>query len=123
MLIRWIGAPELEDMQQLSERFASIIAEYKRIFIIHDMSRSGLPSPETRQWIAKWLQDQPVAGIATFGANLAVRALQSLITRASDLMGRKSATPTTYVASEAEAVAWVAGRRRGLSGAHDSVDG
>lgn len=123
VLIRWIGAPELEDMLQLSDRLTSVIAEHKQIFIVHDMRRSGLPSTETRQWIAKWLRDQPIAGIATFGANPAVRVLQTLITRAADLVGRKSAIPTAYVSSEAEALAWVAARRRGSSGAHETVDG
>lgn len=123
VLIRWVGSPELEDMLQLSVRLARVIAEHKQIFIIHDMRYSGLPSTETRQWIAKWLRDQPVAGIATFGANLAVRVLQTLITRAADLVGRQSAIPTAYVANEAEALAWVAARRRGSSGAHESVDG
>lgn len=112
---RWIGTPELEDIIKLDAQFRLVASQHEWVFLIHDMSRSGLPSRETRRWIANWLVEHPLAGIVSFGASLPVRVLQSLLSRGASLLGRKPTVPSAQVESEAEAFAWVAARRRQLT--------
>jgi len=112
---RWIGPPELADVIKLDELFQLVVSKHERVFLVHDMSRSGLPSRETRRWIANWLLEQPLAGVVSFGASLPVRVLQSLLTRGASLLGRKPAVLSVQVGSEAEAFAWVEARRRQLT--------
>lgn len=115
LFIRWIGTPELEHIIKLDEQFKLVVSRYERAFLIHDMSRSGLPSRETRRWIATWLLDQPLGGVVSFGASLPVRVLQSLLARGASLLGHKPVVPSAHVEGEAEAFAWVADRRRQLT--------
>lgn len=114
VLTRWIGVPEFEDVRTIHGHFERVLAEHGRIFIMNDMRQSGLPSAQTRQWIAKWALNLPVSGVINFGASLPIRVLQSLILRASGLLGNKPPVEIVNCASEDEAFAWVAARRRQL---------
>lgn len=115
LLIRWIGIPQLEDVRSIGHQLELLLAEHGRLFIINDMRQSGLPSAKARQWLAKWALNLPITAIINFGTSLPIRALQSLIFRASMLLGNQSKVEIVHCSSEAEALAWVAARRRKLS--------
>jgi hypothetical protein len=112
VLVRWIGMPFMEDMVRAHEHFDRVLATHGRLFIVNDMRRSGIPSAPTRQYVASWVAKNPVSGIANFGASTAVRILHLLLVRATGILGNKPAAPSLYFDSEAEALAWVATRRR-----------
>jgi len=111
VLTRYVGVPELEHVRQIHRRFDQALAEHGRLFIINDMRHTGIPSTETRQWIARWAQGHSIAGIANFGASLPIRMLQALVMHASALLGRHPNVVTVHVANEDEAFAWIAARR------------
>jgi len=111
VLTRWIGTPEYEDVLAIHQHFERVLAEHKRLFAINDMSRSGLPSTQTRKWIADWARQNPVTSVVNFGASLPVRVLQSLIFRTLALVGNGPTLETVHCGSEAEAFAWIAARR------------
>ncbi len=114
VLTRWIGTPSLDDVRQIHEQIERVIAEHGRVFLMNDMRQSGIPSAQTRQWIAKCALNLPVTGIVNFGASLPIRVLQTLILRASALLGSQPSLELVHCGSEAEAFAWVAARRRTL---------
>jgi hypothetical protein len=114
VLTRYIGVPELADVRRIHAHFDRVLAEHGRLFLINDMHRTGIPATATRKWIAEWARNNPVAGLANFGASLPVRALQALILRATALFGAHQPVHPLHFAGEAEAFAWVAARRRQL---------
>ena len=112
--IRWIGIPLLEDVRTIYKQLEQTLVEHGRLFIVNDMRHSGLPSAQTRQWIAKWALNLPITAIINVGASLPIRVLQSLILRASTLLGNQPIIESVHCSSEAEAFDWVATRRRKL---------
>lgn len=114
VLTRYVGVPELADIKAIHARFERVLAEHGRVLLINDMRRSGIPSSETRAWIADWARHHPIAGIVTFGASLPIRVLQGLLLRAASMLGSKPPFEMVHCASEAEAHAWVEDRRREL---------
>lgn len=112
VLTRYIGVPELADVMAIYQRFDQVLAEHGRLFIINDMRHSGIPTAEARQFLAEWARTHQIAGLANFGASLPIRILQSLIFRATALLGRHPVIIPEHCAGEAEAFAWVETRRR-----------
>lgn len=112
VLIRWIGIPLFEDVRTIYKHLELALSEHGRLFIINDMRQSGLPSAQTRQWMAKWALKLPITAIINVGASLPIRVLQSLILRASTLLGNQPKIETVHCSSEAEAFDWLAARRR-----------
>lgn len=51
-------------------------------------------------------------GVASFGASLPIRMIQTLVLNAAKLVGSHPMANLTNVSSEAEAFAWVAAQRR-----------
>ncbi len=111
VLTRYIRVPELAHVQAIHQRFDRVIAEHGRLYVVNDMSRSGIPSSETRRWIAEWARRHPIGGLVNFGASMAVRMLQSLILRASALLGSPAAIHPVHVDGEVEAFAWIEAHR------------
>lgn len=111
VLTRYIGVPELEHVMAIHQRFDGVLAEHGRLFVINDMSRSGIPTAEARRWIAEWARSHKIVAIVNFGASLTVRMLQSLILNAAALLGTQPSVRTTNCANEAEAFAWIAAHR------------
>lgn len=112
VLTRYIGVPEHAHVLAIHQRLDRVLAEHGRLYIINDMSHSGMPSTATRRWIAEWAQHHPVAGLVNFGASLPVRLLQALILRASSLLGRPLPVIPVHCSNEAEAFALIAARRQ-----------
>ena len=115
VLTRWIGTPEYEDVRTIHLQFEQVFAKYGRLFVINDMRQSGIPSTQTRKWIADWMLHYQVnVVVLNFGASFAIRALQSMIFRALALIGKKGPIEVIQCTSEAEAIAWIEARRRQL---------
>lgn len=114
VLTRYVGVPKYEDICSIHAEFDRVLDEQGRLFVINDMHQSGLPSAETRRFIATWGATHAVAGVANFGASLTIRVLQELILRAMALVGKKPPVEVVHCDSEADAFAWIAVRRRQL---------
>ncbi len=116
VLTRWIGVPEYEDVRTIHLQFEQVFAKYGRLFVINDMRQSGIPSTQTRKWIADWtLKYQANVTVLNFGASFAIRALQHMIFRALALIGKNGPVEVIQCTSEAEAIAWIETRRRQLA--------
>jgi hypothetical protein len=112
VLTRYVGVPELVHLREIHQHFDRVLVEHGRLFIINDMSHSGVPPTEARRWIADWARTRRVSGIANFGASLPIRMLQSLVLNAARLVGSHPMGNIVNTAGEAEAFAWVAAQRR-----------
>lgn len=114
VLTRYIGVPEYEDVVAIHRIFDGVKAEHGRLFVINDMRLSGIPSTQTRRFIAEWGANHAVGtAVVSFGASLPVRALQALVLRAAAMLGKGAVIMPTHCADEAAAYAWVAARRLG----------
>ncbi len=111
VLTRYVGVPELEHVMAIHQYFDRVLAEHGRLFVINDMSRSGIPTAEARQWLAEWARTHKIVAIVNFGASMPVRMLQSLIMNAAALLGSGPRVKTANCADEAEAFAWIAAHR------------
>jgi len=111
VLTRYIGVPEYEQVVEIHGHFDVVRAAYGRLFVINDMARSGIPSTQTRRFIAEWGSNNPGTKVVSFGASFPIRTLQMLILRASTLIGKRVEIVPEYVADEAAAYAWVDAKR------------
>ncbi len=69
----------------------------------------GLP-PESRKYIAEWGRGHAVSGNVIVGAPFAMRALITILARASQMVGARS-TDVVFTATEAEARTWIARKK------------
>ncbi|HEY0137367.1 MAG TPA: hypothetical protein VGB85_24960 [Nannocystis sp.] len=115
VLTRYIGVPEQAHVEAIHQRFDRVLAEHGRLFVINDMRRTGIPSTETRRWIAEWGRHHPVAGLINVGASLPIRMVQGLLFRAAGLLGRPSPIVAINCITEAEALAIIDDLRRKLA--------
>lgn len=114
VLTRYIGVPEYENVVEIHRIFDRVKAEHGRLFVINDMRLSGIPSAQTRRFIAEWGANNAVGTeVVSFGASLPVRALQALVLRAAAILGKGAAIMPAHCADEAAAYSWVAARRGG----------
>ncbi len=114
VLTRYVGVPKYEDVCNIHAEFDRVLNEHGRLFVINDMHQSGLPTAETRKFIATWGATHAIAGVASFGASIAIRALHALIFRAMALVGKKPTIEAVHCDNEADAFAWIAARRSHL---------
>lgn len=103
-----------ETMRQLAVRSREFTLGKPRVFLIVDMSRIGKVSPDARKSSAAGSQELNLRGIAVIGASAPLRIIAGLVTRAVDLINRNADNPTRFFETEAEARAWIAGRRVAL---------
>lgn len=115
VLTRYIGVPEQAHVEVIHGHLDRVLAEHGRVFVINDMRRSGIPSTETRRWIAEWAQHHPVAGLINVGASMPIRMVQGLLFRAAALLGRPWPIVPINCATEAEALAVIDDLRRKLA--------
>lgn len=112
VLTRYIGVPTIEHFKAIHAHFDRTLALQGQLFLINDMSHSGVPPIEARRWLAEWARTRRVSGIANFGASLPIRMLQALVVNAARLVGSHPQGNIVNVAGEVEAFAWVAEQRR-----------
>lgn len=113
VLTRYIGVPEYEHVVEIHGYLDRVKAAHGRVFVINDMRQSGIPSTQTRRFIAEWGASNPGTEVVNFGASLTIRAVQGLLLRAAALIGKRPAIMPESCADEAAAYAWVARRRSG----------
>ena len=105
VLTRYIGVPEHEHVIEIHRCLDRVLAEHGRLFVINDMRHTGIPSTETRRWIAEWARRQhTVAALINFGASLPIRMAQGLLMRASSMLGRPFPIVPINCTTEAEAL-------------------
>lgn len=110
VITRLRGTLTLEHMQKWCYIADGVIAEYGEIFSIGDYRGAGSILPQARRWVGEWSGSAQIRGMAFFGASPLLRVVMMMIARAGALL-RKFMAPTVFVATEAEARAWVKEQR------------
>lgn len=85
------------------------------VFWLIDLAGLGVISPDARKLIARTPLRPENKGTAIFGASFHQRAMATLVAKALALL-QPNVPPTAFFRSEAEARAWIEGRRRTLAG-------
>jgi hypothetical protein len=106
VITRLHGALTLEHMQAWCLIADGVIAEHGGMFSIGDYRGAGAIPPQVRRWVGEWSGSAKIRGMALFGASPVLRVIMMMIARAGVLL-RKFKAPTVFVATEAEARAWV----------------
>jgi hypothetical protein len=98
----------------LSEKARRFTLGKPRVFLLVDMSKMGKIATGARRRSAEGAKDLAMRGTAVVGASAHLRIIAGLVTRAIDLLYDKADNPTRFFATESEARAWIAERRRAL---------
>ncbi|MBL9006383.1 MAG: hypothetical protein JNJ46_19160 [Myxococcales bacterium] len=94
---------------------AQLRAQYGSVYCIADMSQSGVPTPEARRHILeRFRAGSHIDAFLYARANLMVRSMITLLTNAVRLVRGSFDTPIVFVASDAEAMAWLRERHPDL---------
>ena len=105
------GEIDADEIISLCEHVFQIYQKYGQVYEIVDATAGGSMSAEARRRNAEWLRSHPFQVLAVvFGASGLLRTVFSLMTNALRLLGRTE-VQTHFVASEAEARAFVAHHR------------
>ena len=107
LLVRWVGAPSLAELQAIGGLQDQLIAEYGRVFYVMDMRRAGIVAPEARLFLKDRAAPRPIIGPVVFGMSLPVRAILTLILRGIQLKHQYKRFESAFVKDEAEALSWV----------------
>lgn len=99
-----------EHMKEWCRIVDGVIAEHGEVFSIGDYHAAGSIPPETRRVVGEWPGAAQLRGMAVVGANPMLRVIMTMIARAGALL-RNFRAPTVFVATEAEARAWVKEQR------------
>ncbi len=86
----------------------------RHVFWLIDLAGLGAILPEARKLIARTPVRPENKGTAIFGASFQQRAVATLVDKALSLL-QPNAPPVVFFRSEAEARAWIEGRRRKLA--------
>ena len=117
---RVCGEVDLEEMRVLCETSAEVVTLYGHVFLVVDTRTAGSLTAEARRFQNDWQHSHrsELSRTVVFGANVAVRAIVTLMVRANALFSAR-APQVDFVASESDALAWLSNRRaraRRLSG-------
>ena len=107
---RWQGVGSLAEIQAYHAIVERVIAERGQVYCLIDMSNTGRPTPEARQWMTEWSRRFHVNAVAGFGASFAVRVAVTLMMRAVRFF-KGSEFLTEFFETEAEARAFLAAER------------
>ncbi len=102
----------VDDVVSLQAIVRELLATRGSCFLIADLKGMTGIDAEGRRSMAAWSKNHadPVSGAALYGAGFATRALINLTLSAIKLLGQQQ-IEMSFVRDEAEARAWVAGRR------------
>lgn len=109
---RVLGDIDLDEMHGYLLLGERVIAEHGRTFLLMDTAHARSVSAEARRFQAEWLRTHDASRGRTvlYGASVMLRALMLLIVRTSQIFAKQ--TPRIdVVASEREALAWLAAQR------------
>lgn len=79
-------------------------------YAIADISQLGNTGPEARRYAAQWAKSHKVGGAAILGARFSTRTLVLMITKVMEFFSG-STFPLVFVATEKEALTWLASLR------------
>ena len=96
--------PEITEFLQLSTQTQQRLGS---VYLITVVGPGYHLPPDSRKYIGDWSRANVVTGNIVAGAPFAMRALISIISRASKMLGAKT-SDVEFTATEAEARAWVA---------------
>jgi hypothetical protein len=108
--ITWHGPSSLAEIQEIMARVDRVYGEHGYALLLFDLTAAGPAQEGSRKWLAAWARDNPQCRVATFGGSLLVRTALHLLNRASRMFNSQIAE-TQFLASEAEARAWLATQR------------
>jgi hypothetical protein len=115
VFVRTKGIVDKQDMLDMTDVLERGVRGWPQVFLLVDQSAQEGMTAEARKVapdMGDWI---PYRGTVMFGGGFAVRTLGQMLMKLINL-GRKSENPTTFVKEESEARAWLAQRRRELSG-------
>jgi hypothetical protein len=101
-----VGDLSLEEARKILEVTDGVIRRHGHYGALVDTRRMGNVSSETRRMLAKWPGHRHCYGNTLYGANLATRALLSMLLQGIKLF-MKMNTPTAFLRTEEEARAWL----------------
>ncbi len=109
------GLVTLEHAVLLHDLMAEVLHETGRCFVLSDLADATTVTADARRYIAEWNRTHRASGIASYNLRFATRTMATLLAQAIRLLGGED-TPLVFVREEAEARAWIAARRRVMSG-------
>jgi hypothetical protein len=117
---RWDGPATLDEIKAHHAVMERVIAEKGRVFNLIDMRGAHQPPPEARRWMAEWSTRFRVNAVAGFGASFAMRTISMLLVRAIRILRGSEGGPIVFVATEAEARAFLKSERARLHQAREA---
>lgn len=118
VLVLYLRGPlDLEQMKVLADLVEEVEAKHGHYFSLSDCREAVMVSADARRFVAGWATKHPSAGSAFFGASLIARVAMTLMLRAIAVF-MKHPLDTSFFATEAEARAWLAERRKRFSSGH-----
>lgn len=113
--LAYAGDVDAADMAEIARKSLTFTRGPPCVFLIVDMAKAGSISAEARKISAENGAGIAFRGIAVVGASRTLRVLAGLVSRAVDIMNKNKDNPTRFFATEAEARAWIAERRRAVA--------
>lgn len=108
--VRCIGEMSAADVKQITTFAESQLVRLAGSYMLVDLRQAkGMPQ-EARRLVADWLRDHHMAAVVNYGAGMMSRTFSSLAIRALRLLHGQT-VENVFVATEAEAQAWVARHR------------
>lgn len=116
--IRNVGDISRGDMQCMFETILGGVAQAGgRVFWLADITRMGHVCPEARKLAIESDVTKNLRGTAIYGGNFQQRAISNLAIKAARVLNPKQiATPFKFLATEAEARAYIEAIRRNVQG-------
>lgn len=116
MRMTFSGPLTRSDLEVMREMMAEVLASGATCFLIADMSGCTGIDPEARKYLADWSRasGQHLSGTAVYGLSFAMRTMVSLTLSAIKFLGQRQVA-VVFVKDEAEALEWLAARRRELN--------
>lgn len=117
------GPMPLDQMKQFLDVCAKTLAQHGSVYLISIMGPGYAIPPDSRRYVAEWGRSHRLDGNLIVGAPFAMRALLTMLSRASKLFGVKN-SEIEFAVSEAEAHRWIAqhkARQSRLSPSHPST--
>jgi hypothetical protein len=104
---RFAGDVSEDCMRALTSHEKQLIEGIPYLLKLVDMSRAGNMTAGARKAGAEKVHDIPVAAVAIFGANFAIRVMANLVIRAGSILRKIDTVPTRFFETEADGRAWL----------------
>jgi len=112
------GACVWEEGSEINRRHREWAKDLDRVFFLIDLSELDRIDPEVRKDATRTLAEVPLRGMVGFSAPIKAKVIAKLIFTALNLFSKKAdRVPLNFTATEEEARAWIAERRRELDAA------